>query len=116
MNLFKKMKKSASESDSEDGADASDEDEREEADDTVDEDIVENSSDEEEITDTATAVRQRAHLWAEKACQLVGLVRRPRNNNQAAQVQYQQSVEREAKKLIFKFSFISNIKRIKNKN
>ena len=56
----------------------------------------------EEDTDTASAVRQRAYRWAEKACRLVGLIRQPRSNTQSAQIQYQQSVEREAKKLIFK--------------
>lgn len=101
-DLFKKMKKSSSETVEE--GDTGDEDgvEPDEADDESEEVVEEIPDTETIVEDATTAVRQRAYLWAEKACRLVGLVRRPRTNSQSAQIQFQQAIEREAKRLIFK--------------
>lgn len=100
-DLFKKMKKSAEAEETEEEPEDADVSENNTPEDNSAEEPAEEESPEENA-DTASAVRQRAHLWAEKACRLVGLVRQPRTSNQSAQIQYQQSVEREAKKLIFK--------------
>ena len=100
-NLFKKMKKSADMEDAEEETEEIEDSENNTQEDNSAEELPEEEPQEED-TDTASAVRQRAYRWAEKACRLVGLIRQPRSNTQSAQIQYQQSVEREAKKLIFK--------------
>ncbi|NLF62119.1 MAG: hypothetical protein GX574_13315, partial [Lentisphaerae bacterium] len=67
-----------------------------------DEDNAEEAEDANEDEDVTATVRQRARSWAERAAKLIGLVRNPRTITQDSALRYEQDLQREAKRLLFK--------------
>ncbi len=115
--LFKTLKKQAAQAMKANSGDDSDEADDEAIDaeeDSDSEDTEEDAEDEdednaedgedvtEEDADVAAAVRQRARSWAERAATLIGLVRQPKTITQDSALRYEQELQREAKRLLFK--------------
>ncbi|NLE56061.1 MAG: SAM-dependent DNA methyltransferase, partial [Lentisphaerae bacterium] len=115
--LFKTLKKQAAQAkkadaggDSEDDADGDDAADKDAADEedasAVEDDVAEEAAAVEdvdaEIIDDGAAVRQRAQSWAARAATLVGLVRVPKTVTQDSALRYEQDLQREARRLLFK--------------
>ena len=107
-NLLEKMKDTSSEEVEEGGSETDDEQvdeivEEEDSDDS-DEEIPEDEIGEEEVPDDQRLVfRERAHQWALKACEVGGLVKKPRGTmTPEKQMQYDRILDSKANQLITK--------------
>lgn len=110
-NLLEKMKDTSSSDDEEEGEDAGDE----EAEEATDDDATDESTDEadegddsepneesdSEPDDVRHTTRARAEAWATRACEVGGLVRKPRGKMTAEkQLQYEAELSRKARQVI----------------
>ncbi len=108
-NLLEKMKDTSTGEDSEGEAESEEPQEDEDSGESSDEEEVEEESIEEEVSDEEViddkrlVFRDRTHQWALKACEVGGLVKKPRGAmTPEKRMHYNRSLESKAKQLITK--------------